>query len=129
MTTLKTFLDSKSITPEQVFLASRRIEAGDNTSRALLLKRAQKRSNKELATKKYDELGLTKPPAFGRGLTESAISVALVGKAQSRKVRAKVLRAVNTILAQKKLDAADMKSLFAGVEVKKGKVVKKDAKK
>lgn len=128
MATLKTFLDGKSITSEHLYLTSRRIEAGDNDSRALLLKRAQKRGSKETAAKKYEELGLAKPKNMGRGLTEASIAIALAGKQQPRKVRAKVLRAVNAILTHKKQTPVDMKALFEGVPMQKGKSIKKDAK-
>lgn len=130
MTTLKTFLDSKSITAEHLFLTSRRIETLDLEGRGLLLKRAQKRGNKDLATKKYAELELAKPKMAGRGLTKAAIGIAIAGKPQSRKLRSKVLHAVNAVLATKKQPAVDMKALFEGVEMRKGKApVKKDAKK
>ena len=49
--------------------------------------------------------------------------------AVSRKVRAKILRAVNTILTSKKEAAVDMKALFEGTKAKPGKKPKEEAKK
>jgi hypothetical protein len=119
-TTLKSFMESKGITGKQIALVSKRIESLDAEDRALLDKRALKRANKELASKTYEELGLKKPKAAGRGVTESQIAAAAAGKEVSRKVRAKILRAVNTILQKKGEPAADMKALFEGTRARAG---------
>lgn len=127
MTTLKTFLDSNGITPKQLLVASRRMDETTREARAILLKRAQKRANKESAGKSYAELGIAKPNVAGRGLSDAAVAVALAGKPQSRKVRAKFLRAVNVILTKKKQAPVEMKALFEGVPMRVGKAPKKDA--
>ena len=121
MGTLKTFLDSKSITPAQVVTTSKRIESLDLAGRTLLVKRVAKRKNQELATKKYDEVNLAKPAALGRGVSEGQLTAALGDKAVPKKVRTKIHRAVNAILTKKSQPAADFKVLFEGTAAKAGK--------
>lgn len=129
MGTLKSFLESKKISTKQVHTTSKRIETWDAESRVLLVKRVAKRANKEQATKKYDELNLAKPKQLGRGVTLKQVDAAVADTAVSRKVRSKILRAVNAILTTKKETAVDMKALFEGTKHKPGKKPKEEAKK
>lgn len=129
MGTLKSFLESKKISTKQVHTTSKRIETWDAESRTLLVKRVAKRANKEQATKKYDELNLAKPKQLGRGVTLKQVDAAVADTAVSRKVRSKILRAVNAILTSKKETAVDMKALFEGTKHKPGKKPKEEAKK
>ncbi|MBL8933620.1 MAG: hypothetical protein JNM69_03655 [Archangium sp.] len=129
MGTLKSFLESKKITTKQVHTTSKRIESSDAAARVLLVKRVAKRANKELAAKKYAELDLAKPTSMGRGVTVKQVEAASAEVPVSRKVRAKILRAVNTILTSKKEAAVDMKALFEGTKAKPGKKPKEEAKK
>lgn len=121
MGTLQSFFESKGLTAKHVAITSRRIEAFDEASRGLMGKRATKRRTKDQAEKKYAELGIEKPKQMGRGVTEKAIASALADKPVARKVRSKILRAVNTILTKKGQPAADMKALFEGTKAKAGK--------
>ncbi len=129
MGTFQTFLTSKSITPKQLAITSKRIESFDETARDLMQKRWGKRHNKETATKKYAELEIKKPVQLGRGVTEKQINAASKDTLVTRKVRTKILRAVNTILVKKGQPAADMKTLFEGVKAREGKKPVKDEKK
>jgi hypothetical protein len=122
MSTLQKFFEDKKLTAKHVSVASRRIEAFKEGDDLLRSKRAAKRRNEP--DKKYAELEIGKPNS-GRGVSELAIGAALAGKPVARKVRSKILRAVNTILATKKQPAVDMKALFEGVEVRKGKTAEK----
>lgn len=126
MGTLKTFLDSKKITSKQIATTSKRIETWDATSRTLLVKRFDKRGNKELAAKKYSELEIGKPAQMGRGVSQKQVEAAIAETAVARKVRSKILRAVNTILTAKKETAVDMKALFEGTTHKPGKKAKEE---
>lgn len=121
MGTFQTFLTSKSITPKAIAITSKRIEAFDETSRDLMGKRWSKRHTKETADKKYAELNIAKPPQQGRGVSEKQVALAAKDLLVTRKVRAKILKAVNTILAKKGEPAADMKVLFEGVKARVGK--------
>lgn len=123
MGTLKSFLDSKGITEKQLIHVSGRLETFGDADRALMVKRAEKRRNKELAAKKYAELELAKPKAMGRPLTSLQLSAAVADKPVARKVRSKILRAVNHVLSKKSQPAADMKALFEGTKARVGKKV------
>jgi hypothetical protein len=127
MGTLKTFLDSKSLTTKHVVIASRRVEAHDATSRENLVKRVAKRRNKDTATKKYAELSLAKPK-LGRGVTAKQVEAALADKPVARKVRTKIFNAVNALLA-KKGGPVEFKALFEGSAARAGKKPKEAAKK
>ncbi len=129
MGTFQTFLSSKSITPKQLAITSRRIETFDEPARALMQKRWGKRHNKELATKKYAELEMAKPASLGRGVTEKQVLAASKDALVTRKVRTKILRAVNTILVKKGQPAADMKTLFEGTPARVGKKIVVEKKK
>ncbi len=129
MGTLKSFLDSKSITAKHVHDTSKRIENHGAADRTLLVKRVAKRANKENEKKTYAELNLAKPAAMGRGVTVVQVEAAIAEKPVPRKVRTKILKAVNTILAAKKETAVDNKALFEGTKAKPGKKAKEEAKK
>ena len=121
MGTFQTFLTSKSITPKAIAITSKRIETFDETSRLLMGKRWNKRHVKETADKKYAELNIAKPAQYGRGVTEKQLAAAAKDQLVTRKVRGKILKAVNTILTKKGQPAADMKTLFEGVKARVGK--------
>lgn len=120
MGTFQSFAEASGITAQQIALTSRRVEAADEVSRALMMKRAAKRRGKETAGKKYAELGIDKPAHLGRGVTEVQVNAALAEKPVARKVRSKILRAVNVILEKKGKPAADMKALFEGTKARAG---------
>src|SRR4051812_24666939 len=121
MGTLKTFIDSKGITPKAIFVASRRTEAGGNDARSAQSARTKKRRlNKE---KTYAELNLAKPKS-DRPLSDAQIASAVSDKPLPKKVRAKVLRAINALLASKKQPAVEMKAIFEGTAAKPGKKAK-----
>jgi hypothetical protein len=125
---LKSFIESKGITAQHLVITSRRLEAIDETGRDLLIKRAAKRRDKELAPKKYAELNIGKPATSGRGISPQTVELALADKPLARKARAKVFRAVNAILTKKGQPAADMKAIFGEVAMKKGAAKKEEKK-
>lgn len=129
MGTFQTFLQSKSITPKHIAITSRRIEAFDEKSRDLMGKRWTKRADKETASKKYAELNIDKPAQMGRGVSEKQVLAAAKDAVVARKVRSKILRAVNAILVKKGQPAADMKALFEGTKARAGKKPEAPAKK
>ena len=129
MGTFKTFLDSKSITPKAVAITSKRLESFDATSRLVMGKRWNKRHTKETADKKYAELNIAKPTQYGRGVSEKQLALAAKDLLVTRKVRGKILKAVNTILTKKNQPATDMKTLFEGVKARVGKKPEVAAKK
>lgn len=127
MSTLKTFIEGKAITPQAIAITSRRIEAFEAKDWTLRDARAAKRRNEP--EKKYAEANLAKPKS-GRGIALKVVEAAVAGKPVTRKSRTKILAAVNALLAAKKQAAADMKVLFEGTAMRVGKKEeKKDAKK
>ena len=120
MGTLKTFLDSNSITPKAIYTTSRRIETSSGDDRTLLVKRAAKRRGKDTAAKKYEELEIGKPTAMGRGVSEAQILAAVEDKDVSRKVRTKIFRAVNVILKSAKKPEVEFKAMFEGSKARVG---------
>ena len=125
MGTLKTFIDSKGITPKAISVASRRVEAGGNEARSAQSARTKKRRLK--MDKPYAELNMAKPKS-DRALSENQVTGALNDKPLPKKVRAKVLRAINALLTTKKQAAVDMKAIFEGSAIKPGKKAKEAAK-
>jgi hypothetical protein len=73
--------------------------------------------------KPYLELNLLKPKS-DRALSESQVASAVNDKPLPKKVRAKVLRAINMLLTTKKQAAVDMKAIFEGTTIKPGKKAK-----
>jgi hypothetical protein len=126
MGTFKSFIESKGITTEALVGVSGSLEHWGNDGRALMNARVAKRRGAD-KDKKYDELNLKKAAA-GRGVSAQQVASAIEGKTQPRKVRSKIFRAVNQVLAAKKQPAiTDFKVLFEGTEVKKGKKPKEAA--
>lgn len=112
MGTFQSFLASNGIKEIQIIRASNRIEANTKPERALRVARAAKRRTQ--ADKKYAELNIAKPKA-GRGISTQHLIAAAADKPLPRKVRSKLLRAVNVLLESKKKPAVDMKALFDAV--------------
>lgn len=125
MGALKTLIDSKDIKPDHIVVASHRVEAGGNEARSILVRRSDKRRTKN--EKSYADLGLNKPKS-NRGLSKNQVLAAIGDKPLASRVRAKVLRAVNAVLAVKKQAPVDMKAIFEGVAAKPGKKAKVEAK-
>jgi hypothetical protein len=122
MGTFKSFIDSKGIKNDELVGVSNSRERWGNEGRKLLSARTKKR--RTAADKNYAELNLAKPAA-GRGVSLQQVVAAIEGKAQPRKVRSKLFKAVNEVLKVKKQPAiTDFKLLFEGTEVKKGKAPK-----
>jgi len=120
MGTLKDFIHSKGIVPDSIVATSQKLEASTAPDRKLLLQRAAKRKGKETASKPYAELGIAKPRS-GRGLSASAVALALNEQALTARQRSKMLKAVNALLEKKKEAAVDMKTLFGDTPKKEGK--------
>lgn len=121
MGTFESFLSSKKISIEELASASQRIEAHSKSSRAQLVKRAQKRRDKDAAAKSYADMGLAKPPTSGRAVTPALLHAAVAGRPLTRKSRGKILRAVGVVLAKRKEAPADMKALFDESKARVGK--------
>jgi NAD(P)H-hydrate repair Nnr-like enzyme with NAD(P)H-hydrate epimerase domain len=103
-----TVLSESKIDPARLLPASHKLEAHRLEDKQI--KRAKK-----AAAGKDDEAAKaarSKKPRSGRPVTERLICDALAGKPVSGPAKTRLLRAVNAVRAQKKLEAIQLKQLF-----------------
>jgi hypothetical protein len=104
---LETFLSDNKIDHRRLLVASRQIERLRAEDRRIKL--AQKQARKSEDAKKPEGLG---KPRSGRALTPVGLKNALAGRMMSGAAKARLLRAVNSVLAAKKKDAVAIDALF-----------------
>jgi hypothetical protein len=119
------FINQHKITADALVKASAKAEEASEKDLELLSKRAEKRAKQADVT--YDKAGLAKPKS-GRGVSALLVGKALEGKALPKRVRGKLVRAVNAVLGGKG-EAATTAKLFAKEGVKYGKKPKAKKKK
>ncbi len=95
------FIESNKLDIRRLQAASRKIEQLRPEDRAL--KVAKAKGNEEAKGKK---------PRSGRVITPRLLTEAIAGKAVSGPAKARLLRAVNRVLEQKKKDAVEASALF-----------------
>jgi hypothetical protein len=102
------FISTKKIDPRRILIASKKLEAFRPEDRAIRLAKRLARSSEggEGAPKE------TRKSRSGRPVTNRAIEAAIQGGAISGPTKTRILRAVNHILEQKKLDPVDLRALF-----------------
>jgi hypothetical protein len=108
MAPLAQVLQSNGIRPKALLRVSQQLEAATDEDAKLLAARAAKREKKDGS---YADAGIAKPHS-GRGVSERSLAAALAGQAVPQRVRGKLLRAVNHVLASKKKSAVDSRALF-----------------
>ena len=107
---IEDFLKEKKIDPRRLLSASAEIERFRLEDRKVrLVKRAARKS--EDAAKKKEAQALPKPRS-GRPVTREAIAAAFAGKVISGPQKTRILRAVNHVLEQKKLEKIELAALF-----------------
>ena len=126
MGTFQQFLNEQQISPDTLMRLSGQLEVQDEADRALARKRASKRREKDLQGKSYAELSLGKPKS-GRGVSAQQLQAALGDQPLPPRVRGKLVRAVNAVLAKKGAAAVAATALFGAVPVRRGDAVKKAA--
>jgi hypothetical protein len=124
MSTFSDFLKSKNIPDAQIIGVSNAAESLTPADRILLAKRAEARK----AEKKYTEDNIEKPRS-GRGVKIESLTEAHEGKALPRKVRSKIVKAINTILTRRGQEAAKIDQIFGKGGLKVGKKPVKAVKK
>ena len=107
MSKFKDYLGKKKVDPRRILVASKKLEALRPEDRAIRLARHQARKGDE----KAKEAAATKPRS-GRAVSQPTLDRALRGDKLSSATRARVLRAVNAVLAQKKKGEASAADLF-----------------
>lgn len=109
-TKIEEFLKEKKLDPRRVLSASAKLEALQPEDRAIRLAKRKARKSEDGGKKKE---GLAaKKPRSGRPLTRRALDAALQGKPISGPAKTRVLRAVNSLLEQKKQEPAILTALF-----------------
>jgi hypothetical protein len=119
-TKIEDFLKEKKIDPRRVLSASAEIERLRLEDRKIrLAKRAARKS--EDPAKKKEGLAASKPRS-GRPVTSEAIAAAFAGKNVSGPQKTRILRALNHVLAQKKLEKIELSAIFEPTPRPKKKV-------
>jgi hypothetical protein len=121
-TKIEDFLKEKHLDPRRVLAASTELERLRPEDRAIRLAKRKARKSED---KKKEGLALLKARS-GKPVTQRAIDAAFAGKPLSGPLKNRVLRAVNHLLEQKKLEKVELLALFEHVKrPKKAKVEKK----
>jgi hypothetical protein len=109
-TKIDDFLKDKKIDPRRILVASDEIERFRPEDRKIKLAKRLASKSEDAAKKKEGLAG--KKPRTGRPVTPRAINAALTGKPLSGPQKTRILRAVNHVLGQKKLEPVELAALF-----------------
>lgn len=105
------FLTTQKINPRRLLVASKKVEGLRPEDRTLrLTERKLRRSEDGMPPKKEGETR-TKPRS-GRPVTQRALDAAVNGRPLTGPQKTRILRAVNRILEQRKLQPVDVRALF-----------------
>lgn len=111
------FINQHKISTDALVKASAKLEALTDQDVALRAKRTEKRAKQADVT--YAKAEIAKPKS-GRGVSALVIEKAVADKPVAKRVRGKLVRAVNSVLGGKG-EAATTAKLFGKVGVKYGK--------
>ncbi len=106
-TKFATFLKDKKVDPRRLLAASHKLESFKAEDRTIRLAKRQARGVE-------DKKGPvdTRESRSGRPVTPRALAAALTGKSVSGPAKTRLLRALNAILEQKKIDKVDLRAIF-----------------
>lgn len=110
MAKLEDFLKDKKIDARRLLAVSKRLEALRPEDRAIRLARRNKGA--EEPKKEGEETEAPKKLRSGRPVTVPTLNRALKGESISGAAKARILRAVNQVLAQKKQSEVEPSALF-----------------
>jgi len=121
-TKFEDFLKEKKIDTRRLLVASSEIERLRLQDRKIRLAKRAARKSEDPAKKKE---GLaTEKPRSGRPVTHEAIAAAFAGKTISGPQKTRILRALNAVLEQKKLEKIELAAIFEPTPRPKKKVAK-----
>ena len=107
------FLKTKKLDSRRVLVISHQLETLQREDRDIkLAKRQAKGSDAAAAPAEGEKKAAPKKPRSGRAVTQRAMDVALKGGTISGPTKSRILRAINHLLAQKKQDKVELKTLF-----------------
>lgn len=107
-TKFATFLKDKKVDPRRILTISHKLELLRPEDRAIRL------SKRTLRNTEGDKKGPaeTREARSGRPVTPRALDAALTGKSVSGPAKTRLLRAVNALLEQKKIEKVELRALF-----------------
>ncbi len=112
-TKFSALLQDKKIDPRRVISASEELEKLRPEDRALKLAKRTAKVKAAAGDEKAKAFDHSQKPRSGRPVTPRALDAAMTGKAAiSGPQKTRLLRAVNALLALKKLPAVELKTLF-----------------
>lgn len=106
-TKFATFLKDKKVDPRRILTQSHKLESFKVEDRNIRLKKKQARGSEDKSAPAE-----TRETRSGRPVTPRTLQAALTGKTVSGPAKTRLLRAVNAILEQKKLEKIDLRALF-----------------
>jgi hypothetical protein len=111
MSKLQDYLKQQKIDPRRLLPASHKLEASRPEDRVTRLAKTRLKSGDEAAKEAAKEAAARKPRS-GKPLTQPTLNRALAGGVVSGAAKTRVLRALNSVLAQKKQPEANLRDLF-----------------
>ena len=109
MSKIEDFLKEKKVDPRRILVASEKLEKLRPEDRSIRLAARQARKSEDGGKKKE---GDRKKPRTGRPITPRTLTAALKGKELTGPAKTRLLRAVNHVLEQKKLERVELSTLF-----------------
>ena len=106
-TKFATFLKDKKVDPRRILTVSHKLESLQPEDRAIRLGKRKARSSEDKKAAPD-----TRKARSGRPVTERALEAAMTGKSVSGPSKTRIVRAVNAVLEQKKLEKIDLRALF-----------------
>ncbi|WP_224361813.1 hypothetical protein [Hyalangium versicolor] len=119
MGSFQQFLNDKQIDTKALTRLSAQLEAHSEEDAGLVHKRWAKRHDKDTQAKSYAELGIAKPRS-GRGVSAQQLRAALADQPLPPRVRGKIVRAVNAVLAKEGGKPVTHATLFGDVRHRQG---------
>lgn len=107
MSKLQDYLKQQNIDPRRLLAASHKLEASRPEDRLTRLAKKRAKGGDESAKEAAE-----KKPRSGKPLTQPTLNRALAGAAVSGAAKTRVLRALNSVLAQKSKPEANLRDLF-----------------
>jgi hypothetical protein len=104
------FLTTSKIDPRRVLIASKKIESLRPADRTVRLTERKVRKSEDPPAKKEGDKRVK--PRSGRPVTERSLQAALNGQPITGPQKTRMLRAINRILEQRKLQPVDIRVLF-----------------
>ena len=104
------FIAAKKLDPRRILIASHNLESFRREDRVIRLNKRRGRAAADAGPSTAEKE--TRKSRSGRPVTGRALQAALTGKSISGPTKTRILRAVNHLLEQKKLELIDLRAIF-----------------